>query len=114
VLTRLAFKLGVIVTLSVILYFSYYLYFRTYAERIAREKVQQFCEEKGHDFKKLKGPVFSHALGLPEFDFLGCDFHPAVYGWNDTNENTNKELICDVWFDFFYQPHLIIWDMPWH
>ena len=111
---RLALKLGVIVAITIGLYFSYYFYFTTYAERVAREKVQQYCEERGHDFKNLKGPSFSHTLGLSQYDCLGCDFHPAVYGWNYTDEAKNRTLVCAVWFDLFYRPHLITWDMPWH
>ena len=79
---RLMIKFGVIVIVFFISYFSYYLYFSTRSESIATEMVQKYCKAQGSDFNKLTGPKFSHSLGMPEFNCLGFDIHPAVYSWN--------------------------------
>jgi len=108
---RLTIKVGVIVVVFLISYFSYYIYFSTRSESIATEKVQAYCKATGCDFNKLAGPQFSHSLGMPEFNYLGFDIHPAVYSWSYSRKDPFDSVLLVVWFDEFYRSHFEVWDM---
>lgn len=111
---KIALRLASLIAVLVIFYFSYYLlYFKAHSEIIASEEVKKYCAEHGDDFSKLTGPDFSHTLGFREYNFLGCDIHPAVYGWNKKSDKGAKnELAIIVWFDAFYGSHCIVYDVP--
>ncbi len=112
---KIVIRIIVIVGISVVIlsafYFSEYIYDKSQSENIASGKVQQYCKEHGYDLSKLRGPEFSHTLGIPVWAGNGTDIHPAVYSWNYFDKDSNTYLALVVWFDDSYGSHLIVWDM---
>jgi hypothetical protein len=89
--------IGIVVLVLFAWFLLGYFYCRFNSREIALAMVQKLCVEQGYDPKKLKDPVVEQG-------------HEGAisYSWDYADTKHHLELL--VWFNYWYEPELAIWD----
>lgn len=89
--------MAIVVILFMALDIACYFHRRIYAESIASQMVQKYCQREGYDLAKLSGPT--NTQGPPD---------PPSYSWIYKDSMHHLELV--VAMNGSYEGEIAVWD----